>query len=127
MHEMGIALEILRVCREAVADRPPGRIRRVEVAVGELAAVEPDLLATAWEAAVAGTRDAGAVLEIRWHPARQRCPDCGEVAERAAGSWLRLCPRCGLPLAVEGGDELDVLRLEYLEDGTEEEADAGRR
>ncbi len=113
MHEMGIALEILKICREHV---PAGaRLERVTVAVGELSAVEPELLLSAWEAATAGEAEDGSELEIRWHPARQVCAGCGEVPERAEGSWIRLCPRCGMPLAVEGGDQLDVLRISFVE------------
>ena len=41
---------------------------------------------------------------------------CGEVKDRAEGSWLRLCPDCGLPLEVRGGEELDVLEVTYLAD-----------
>ena len=125
MHEMGIALEIHRVCREAVADRGPGRIEKVRVAVGELSAIEPDLLRFAWEAVVRETPDEGAELEVDWHPARQVCPSCGPVAERAPGRWLRLCPACGAPLAVSGGTELEVLDLVYVsddgDDGDDEE------
>ncbi|MCG6963473.1 MAG: hydrogenase maturation nickel metallochaperone HypA [Acidobacteria bacterium] len=113
MHEMGIAIEIYRTSREAVLGHGPGRIERVRVAVGELAAVEPDLLSFAWEAVVAGSADSEAALEVDWRPARQLCSTCGEVAERASGSWLRLCPRCEQPLAVEGGDELDILEIVY--------------
>ncbi len=113
MHEMGIALEILRICRQHV---PQGaRLERVTVAVGELSAVEPELLLSAWEAATTGEAENGSLLDIQWHPARQVCAECGEVRERAEGSWLRLCPHCGMPLAVEGGDELDVLSVAYVE------------
>jgi len=114
MHEMGIALGILRICREAAPG--PGRISRVRVAIGELAAVEPELLLSAWEAAVPGTPAADSVLDIRFCPARQLCASCGEIEGRVPGSWLRLCPSCGMPLAIEGGDELDVLELEYIEE-----------
>ncbi len=117
MHEMGIALEILRIAGESVPDG--ARIERVAVAVGELSAVEPELLAAAWEAAVAGGPQAGAALEIDWRPARQTCAACGEIPERVPGSWLRLCPRCGMPLGIEGGGELDVLRVVYVEDAEE--------
>ncbi len=117
MHEMGIALEILRICRESMPG--PGRLDRVTVAVGELSAVEPELLLTAWEAATAGEPEDGAVLSIEWHPAKQLCGQCGEIKERTEGSWLRLCPRCGMPLRIEGGDELDVMQLEYLEQDSE--------
>ena len=113
MHEMGVALEIRRIAREAVAERGPGRIEIVRVAVGELSAVEPDLLRFAWEAAVTGTEDAASHLEVDFRPVRQTCRACGEIPGRARGSWLRLCPRCGDALTVSGGDELDVLTVGF--------------
>jgi hydrogenase nickel incorporation protein HypA/HybF len=115
MHEMGLAVEIRRIAREAVAGRGPGRIEIVRIAVGELSAVEPDLLEFAWEAAVAGTEDAASKLEVDFRPAHQTCPSCGEIAGRAPGSWLRLCPRCGDALTVSGGDDLDVLKVVFEE------------
>lgn len=117
MHELSLATSIHRTCRATIEARGGGRLDGVRVAVGELSAVEPDLLTFAWEAVVAGGPDAGAQLEIEWRPARQRCGACGEVAERAPGSWLTLCPRCGEPLRIEGGDELDVIQLSFTPDG----------
>jgi hydrogenase nickel incorporation protein HypA/HybF len=115
MHEMGLVVEIRRLAHEAVAGRGPGRLEKVRIAVGELSAVEPDLLEFAWEAVVAGTEDAGAKLEVDYRPARQVCRVCGEIAGRAPGSWLRLCPRCGGILTVLGGDDLDVLKVVFEE------------
>lgn len=112
MHELGIASEAHRICRANLADPARMRLVRVRLAVGELSAVEPDLLRFAWEAVVAGGPDEGCTLEIDWRPARQVCETCGEAAGRAPGSWLRLCPRCGQPLRVEGGQELDVVQFE---------------
>ena len=116
MHEMGIAVEIHRTCRKAVREHGPGRIETVRIAIGELAAVEPDLIAFAWEAVTADGPDAGSTLDITWCPARQFCSACGELKERSEGSWLRLCPDCGQPLRVDGGDELDILEVTYLTD-----------
>ncbi len=113
MHEVSIVLALYDACRRETTDRGGGRIARVQVAVGELSAVEPDLLHSAWEMVVAGGPDAGSLLQIDWRPAVQRCPACGVIAERQPGSWLRLCPRCALPLLVEGGRELDILTIEY--------------
>jgi hydrogenase nickel incorporation protein HypA/HybF len=113
MHELSLVTEVHRACRARVDAQGGGRLEHVTIAVGELSAVEPDLLAFAWEAVTAGGPDAGAVLEVEWRPARQTCADCGEIAERAPGSWLRLCPRCQQPLYIEGGDELDILRFSF--------------
>ena len=65
----------------------------------------------AWEAVVYEGPDAGAKLVIEWHPAVQRCASCGESKDRTTGSWMRLCPDCGMPLEVSGGSELDVVDL----------------
>jgi len=122
MHELSLATEIYRTCRASIEARGAGRLDSVRVAIGELAAVEPELLAYAWEAVVSGGRDRGASLEIEWHPARQICASCGEVAEHEPGRWLRLCPACGSPVRLEGGEELDVIQLSYTPDEAEEEA-----
>ena len=119
MHELGLATEIYRTCRATIDARGPGRLDSARVAIGELAAVEPELLVYAWEAVVSGGRDAAARLEVEWHPARQTCAACGEVAERAPGDWLRICPTCGGPVQVAGGDELDVIDLSYTPDEEE--------
>jgi hydrogenase nickel incorporation protein HypA/HybF len=114
LHEMGLAMSIYRACREAVAGHGAGTIEWVRVAVGELSAVEPDLLRFAWEAVTTAGPDSGARLDIEWCPARQHCPACGEDKPRRENSWLPLCPDCGAPLEVEGGQELEVLQLSFL-------------
>lgn len=113
MHETGLAIEIHRIARAVADERGGGPLESVTVAVGDLAAVEPTLLEFAWRAVVEGTSDAGAGLLVEWERARQDCASCGEIVERAPGSWLRLCPRCGEPLRVSGGDALDVLRVVF--------------
>lgn len=116
MHELSLAVDVLRVAREVFGARRP--LARVRIAVGELSAVDPELLKFAWDAVVTGTEDEGATLEVDWHPAQQTCPACGIIRERADGSWLRLCPRCEAPLQVVGGDELDVTKVWFGRGGT---------
>jgi hydrogenase nickel incorporation protein HypA/HybF len=116
VHELSIAHEILRTCRGAVAGHGPGRLETVRVAVGELSAIEPELLRFAWEALTAEGPDAGSRLDVEWRPARQHCLACGEDKPRSAGTWLRVCPDCGAVLEVDGGDELDVLQLTFVPD-----------
>jgi hydrogenase nickel incorporation protein HypA/HybF len=114
VHELSIAHEIYRTCLDSMAAHGGGRLEWVRVAVGELSAVEPDLLGFAWEAVVAGGGDAGATIEVEWRPARQFCSACNADKPRSPGSWLRLCPDCGAALQVSGGDELDVLQVSFL-------------
>jgi len=115
MHETGVAQEIYAISRRTADAHGGGRLRSVKVVVGELSAVEPDLLAFAWEAVTSDGPDRASRLDVEWRPARQTCAACGEVPERAAGSWLRLCPRCGSALRIEGGDELDVRDVTFEE------------
>ncbi|MEO8053928.1 MAG: hydrogenase maturation nickel metallochaperone HypA [Acidobacteriota bacterium] len=125
---MGVAAEVRRIARASVADRGPGRITCVRLAVGDLAAIEPELLKYAWEALVQGTPEEGATLEVDWRPATQTCRVCGDLPGRAPGTWLRLCPRCDGVLAVTGGDDLDVLQVVFEEeDPVEREAQGGER
>ena len=111
MHELGVATEILRAACAELDSRGGGRLTSVRVAVGELSAVEPQLLAYAWQAVTAGGEHEGARLLVDWVRVEQTCPACGDVAERQPGTWLRLCPTCDLPLRVEGGRELDLVEL----------------
>lgn len=113
MHELSIAHEIYRSCRGVMAEHGGGVLAEVRVAVGELTAIEPELLEYAWGALTADGPDRGARLVVEWRPANQVCPTCGAVKTRPAGSWLRVCPDCSQPLSVEGGDELDIVRVEF--------------
>ena len=121
MHELGLATDILAVSEASLAQHGPGRIEVVRMVVGELAAVEPDLLRYAWEALTASGPHAGSRLEIEWRPARQVCPRCDAEKPRSPGVWWPLCPDCGAVLSVEGGDELEVIDIR----ATLEESDGG--
>ncbi|MCU0232321.1 MAG: hydrogenase maturation nickel metallochaperone HypA [Acidobacteria bacterium] len=97
----------------------PARLSRVTVAVGELSAVEPDLLAFAWQAIVGEGPDGGAELQIDWRRARQYCPACRADKRQGEGSWMRLCLDCGATLRIDGGTELDVIEIELTPAGEE--------
>lgn len=94
---------------------PQGVMESVTVSVGELSAVEPELLAYAWDALVADTPHSQCRLEIRWVAARQVCPACSQEWHRDPGQWLPNCELCGGPLSIEGGYEMDILEIAYRE------------
>ena len=122
MHETGIAQEIYAISRRTADEHGGGRLQSVKVIVGELSAIEPDLLAFAWEAVTSGSPDAASRLDMEWRAARQICAACGEIPERASGTWWKICPRCGGALRIEGGDELDVRDVTFEDAGGPEEA-----
>jgi len=117
-------MNIYDICRASLAEHGSGRIHAVRVAVGELTAVEPDLLRFAWQAVTEATPDAGAKLTIDWRPAQQICSACGRDVGRVEGTWLRLCPECGGVLRVEGGEELDIIDLQVELDAPQEVTNA---
>ncbi len=117
MHEMGIALDIYRICHEEALKHGGGTIERVRIAIGELSAIEPDLIDFAWLAVRSDKSDAAnATLDIKWCKAKQFCHSCKDFKKRSEGTWLRICPDCGEVLQTEGGDELDVLEITIEQD-----------
>lgn len=112
MHELGLTSQIYEVCRRSLAAHGGSELVAVRIAVGELAAVEPDLLTFAWEAITAEGPSADARLIIDWHPARQICPACDREIARETGSWKAACPHCEGPLEIRGGRELEVLDIQ---------------
>jgi hydrogenase nickel incorporation protein HypA/HybF len=114
LHEMGLAVSIYDTCRKALSGQEEGRIEKVKVAVGELSAIDPELLVFAWQAVTAEGPDADSELDVEWRPARQFCPECKQERPRPEGSWLFVCPECEHPLSVEGGFELEVLQITFL-------------
>ena len=113
MHELSVAMAIYKACRSEIEARGGGRLRAITASIGEFAGVEPTLLLHAWPSVIDGTIDVGAELTIDWHEARQVCENCGPVAERQPGSWLRLCPCCNAPLRVEDASQMDLTRIDF--------------
>lgn len=113
MHELSVAMSIYRACRSEIDSRGGGRLRSLTASIGEFAGVEPSLLKHAWPSVLDGTPDAGAEMAIDWHPANQVCENCGPIADRQPGSWLRLCPTCNTPLRVEDASQMDIIRIDF--------------
>lgn len=110
MHELSLVQALATLVDAACAERG-ARAQAVRIAIGELASVEPSLLVLAWESAAPRH---GALI-VDFCAARQTCAACGDVEDRQPGSWLRLCPTCGAPLRVAGGDELELVEIDFEE------------
>lgn len=109
MHELSIVQSVMdRVQAEARA-RGATQVHRLELRVGSMSGVVPELLHTAWEVFRQGTLCDQAELHIVEVPAIWGCPACARDLE--AGAALR-CPHCGGPARLRQGDELMLDRLE---------------
>lgn len=109
MHEYSIIQSLVDSVAAAAASRPDGRVHRVEVAIGELAGVDCDLLATAYDVFREGTLCERATLAIDRVPARWECPSCSGAIQR--GAALR-CVLCDEPARLVAGEEIILQRIE---------------
>lgn len=109
MHEYSLVQSLLdRVEQEARAHHASG-VHRVTVRLGRQGGVEPDLFATAFAHSRTGTICEHAELELKTEDVRWVCDECG--AEVPQGRAL-VCPNCGWPARLAGGDALVLERLD---------------
>lgn len=93
MHELSLCQSLIGIVEEEARRHGFRVVRRIRVTHDPFAAIEPDALAFAFDAASAGTLCAGAALEILAVPAEGRCLDCD--APIAVDDVIVTCPRCG--------------------------------
>src|SRR5688500_14769654 len=98
MHELSVAQELVELVDLQLADGGPIKVNSVLVRIGPLSGVVPQALRFAYDAAAAGTRLAGSVLQIEEVEAAIFCQPCNQ--ERTLPSIQRMrCPVCGAPAA----------------------------
>jgi len=113
MHELSIAVELIRVAEEAARAEGAQRILVMGIRLGERSGVVRDALEFAFESAVLGTLAEGSVLDIEEVPARLNCAVCGRPTPPAAPLTMRcsvceeLCPE------LSSGREMDLVRIEF--------------
>jgi len=121
MHEMGIALEIIKIATESIPEEHSGaRVSRVYLEVGKLAAVVPESLMFCFGIASEKTLLEGAELVVEEIPVVAQCRDCNHqwTIERAAFN----CIACNSGnIEVLSGRELDIRSIEI----TDEDASHG--
>ena len=111
MHELSVCLSLLQQVEAIAAERHAAAVIRIELEVGPLSGVEPDLLRNAWPLAAAGTIAEPAELSINSCDLVVECSECGE--QTAAKANRLLCASCGdYRTRVVSGEDLTLLRLE---------------
>lgn len=107
MHEAAIVCGLMKILDRQVRAHGITRIRRVNLKVGKLKAVEPQALVACFEIFAEGTPAEGAELVIDHVPAHGQCRDCRRDFT-LEGFRLR-CPACGgNRIDLSGGEELYV-------------------
>jgi hydrogenase nickel incorporation protein HypA/HybF len=115
MHEMGIALEIVRIAERALPATAEGApVEKVHMNIGRLSAVVPESLRFCFSFVVKGTLLEGAELVIHDLPATVRCRACDH--EYGVEEPVFHCPRCGGSGGeIVSGRELSVVSIEIRE------------
>ena len=93
MHEMSIAVELVRQVLAAAEPHAPTRVTAVTVSAGALQQVQAEALELAWQSVAAGTAAAGAALQLTETPAAARCRACGRTFRPRIDDFT--CPGCG--------------------------------
>lgn len=109
MHETSIVSALLDQIDAQARAHGAAAVRRVELSLGEMSGVEPELLEIAFRTYREGTVCAEAELTLRRVPVRWECERCGHTPER--GGFLQ-CPHCKGPAKLVQGDEITLDRLE---------------
>ena len=97
MHEMSIAVDLLKNVLSAVAEHGGGRIEKIEVTTGAFRQVVPEMLCSAFEVIAEGTPAAGVELRVTQEPVRGRgfacsareflCPGCEQADVQIVGGY----------------------------------------
>lgn len=111
MHELSIAMSMLDMVREKLAEKGLKRLKGIKLRIGELTAIEPSALLFSFEACTANTPFEGALLDIEDVPLTGRCATCEK--EFRMESLMDMCPACGsCRIEPVAGTELDIVSLE---------------
>ena len=105
MHELAVAQALVEQVDAVITQHQASAATAIRVRIGPLAGVVPDLLATAFPLAAAGSRMEHAELDLVEAPIKVHCQTCGAETEAAMNRLL--CGDCGdWHTQVISGDEL---------------------
>ena len=105
MHELAVAQALVEQVDAVIEQHQASSATAIRVRIGPLAGVIPELLATAFPLAAAGSRMQHAQLEFTHAPIQVHCRTCGAETEAAMNRLI--CGACGdWHTQILSGDEL---------------------
>lgn len=93
MHELGLALHMLDIVKDAAEKNHVRAVKGIKVKVGAYSGVVPELITECFGPASMGTVAEGAVLTYVSVPVTVSCASCGKTGEVKEHDFT--CPFCG--------------------------------
>lgn len=113
MHEMSIALGIVRIAEEEVSKAKATKVEIIELIIGNLSGVEMDALDFAWPVAVKDTVLEGAERKVDFIKGKGKCSECEAIFPLE--HLHDPCPNCNSYFKdILQGKELKVVALEVV-------------
>ncbi len=111
MHELSVALGILKIAEEEAKKADATTIESIELEIGALAGVELDALEFVWISATKDTILEHSKMEINTVEGKAKCVDCDTIFK--VENYYDACPTCQSSFKfILKGKELRVKALE---------------
>lgn len=111
MHELSVCQALMDQVEKIASERQARKVVRIELEIGALSGVEPELLRQSFPIASAGTLAENCQLEISQPPIQVRCESCGATTDATANRLI--CGNCGdWHTTLVSGDALLLRSLE---------------
>lgn len=111
MHELSVCQALVEQVEALARRQQAQRVALIEVAIGPLSGVEPQLLEQAYPFAAAGSLAEGAELRLELAAVRVHCDHCQQDSEASVNRLV--CGHCGnWQTSLLSGDELLLTRVE---------------
>ncbi len=113
MHELSVALGIVRIAEEETKKAHANKVETIELEIGTLAGIVFDALNFVWPSAVKDTVLENASLQINVIKAKGKCIDCDTIFDME--QLYDSCPKCKSNFkGIIQGKELRVKALEVV-------------
>ena len=110
MHELSIAMGIVKIAEDACTQAHASQVDAIELQIGKLAGIEKPSLDFVWPMAVRDTRLEKAERTIDWVDGKAHCQECGHAYP--IYSLYDCCPKCSSYFKdITAGKELRVKSL----------------
>ncbi|GAB1410773.1 hydrogenase maturation nickel metallochaperone HypA [Desulfovibrionales bacterium] len=115
MHELSIAESLIKIISDEMRKHGLHKLHSVQIVYGQISAIVPEALETAFEVLTHGTELAGAQIGMTVKPMVVQCQQCGREFSPDRKAHLAMpCPDCGAAHghSIVSGRELYIDHIE---------------